>query len=77
LNAIEGHRPWNGKSPQLAELGLPVDAITDPYDGSHIKVKQVGNDWLIYCVGTNLKDDGGKLEKLEDVGLGPKGLMKD
>jgi len=34
-------------------------------------LKKLSDGWLIYAVGKNLKDDGGKLADLEDVGLGP------
>jgi hypothetical protein len=71
LNALQQHGPWQEKEPNLSELGLPADVITDPYDGSRIKLKQVNEEWLIYCVGPNLKDDGGKLDGNLDVGLGP------
>jgi hypothetical protein len=77
LNAIQMHGARSGQEIGLAELGLPADATLDPYDGSPIKLKRVDGDWLIYCVGPNLKDDGGKLEKHEDIGIGPKRLMKD
>jgi DNA-directed RNA polymerase specialized sigma24 family protein len=33
-------------------------------------VKRTDGQWLIYGLGTNLKDDGGQLKNLEDVGLG-------
>ena len=40
-----------------------------------IKLKKVKGEWIIYCVGVNLKDDGGNLESpnmdVNDVGLGP------
>jgi hypothetical protein len=71
LNALQQHGPWQGQEPNLSGLGLPADVITDPYDGSAIKLKQVNGDWLIYCVGPDLKDDGGKLAGNVDVGLGP------
>jgi hypothetical protein len=71
LNALQQQGPSPDKQPKLSELGLPAEAITDPFDGSLIKVKQVNAEWLIYCVGTNLKDDGGQLDGYADIGLGP------
>jgi hypothetical protein len=71
LNALQQHGPWGEKEPQLSELGLPPETTTDPYDGSPIKLKQLRGDWLIYCVGPNLKDDGGQVESYADIGLGP------
>jgi hypothetical protein len=74
LNALQRHGPWHEKEPGLSELGLPAEAITDPYDGSPIKLKRVETEWLIYCVGPDLKDDGGQLNPTSagwDIGLGP------
>jgi hypothetical protein len=71
LNGLQQHGPWRDKEPKLTELGLPQEAITDPFDGSPIKLKKINGAWLIYCVGTNLKDDGGQLDGLADIGLGP------
>ena len=42
-----------------------------PFDGSPIKLKRVKGEWLIYSVGPNLKDDGGQVEGIMDVGIGP------
>ncbi len=59
------------REPRLDELGLPADASVDPYNGETLRVKKLPGGWLVYSVGTNLKDDGGKLADYEDVGLGP------
>ncbi|HEV3142449.1 MAG TPA: hypothetical protein VGZ47_01040 [Gemmataceae bacterium] len=56
---------------KLTELGLPADTTTDPYTGQPLVVKKVDGQWLIYGLGPNLKDDGGKLDNYDDVGLGP------
>jgi hypothetical protein len=71
LNALQKHGPWPDKEPKLSDLGLPAEVTTGPYDGSPIKLKQVGSEWLIYCVGPDLKDHGGQLAGFADVGLGP------
>ena len=52
----------------LNALGVPAD---DPYTGQPLIVKEVDGQWIIYGLGANLKDDGGKFEHQEDVGLGP------
>lgn len=58
--------------PKLAELGLPADVLIDPYNGKPLQLKQTPDGWVIYSVGKNLKDDGGKLDDDQtDVGLGP------
>ena len=71
MNALQEHGPGRDGQPNLAELGLPAETITDPYDGSPIKLKQIGGEWPIYCVGPDLKDDDGQLERYADIGLGP------
>ena len=50
---------------------LPVEAITDPYNGEPLHLKKLPEGWLIYAVGANLLDDGGDLENKKDWGLGP------
>jgi hypothetical protein len=71
LNALQQHGPWQDKQPKLSELGLPPEAITDPFDGSLIKLKQVNGEWLIYCVGPSLQDHGGQVGSSMGIGLGP------
>jgi hypothetical protein len=74
MNAMQQKDVWKDNEINLANLGLPAEAIIDPYDGSPIKLKEVKGEWIIYCVGVNLKDDGGNLESnmdVNDVGLGP------
>jgi hypothetical protein len=55
---------------KLADLNLPEEAVTDPYTDKPLVVKRKDGQWLIYGLGTNLKDDGGHVKNLEDVGLG-------
>ncbi|HEY2840013.1 MAG TPA: hypothetical protein VGJ26_12735 [Pirellulales bacterium] len=71
LNAL-GRRADEAE-PKLAELGLPAEATIDPFDGQPMRMKKLADGWLIYAVGPNLKDDGGKLntDEREDSGLGP------
>jgi len=62
--------------PKLADLKLPAEITTDPFNGEPLRVKKVGGEWLVYSVGQNLKDDGGDLGgpgKMAgpDVGVGP------
>ena len=71
LNALQQHGPWHDKQPKLSELGLPPEALTDAFDGSLIKLKQVNGEWLIYCVGPSLQDYGGQVGGSIDIGLGP------
>lgn len=69
-NAMQQKGLWKNSEVKLADLGLPGEATTDPYDGSPIKLKKIKDEWIIYCVGANLKDDGGNFEDNLDVGLG-------
>jgi hypothetical protein len=73
LNALQARvPPGSNQVPKITELGLPPDAITDPYNGDLLKIKRVPEGWVIYAVGDNLKDDGGeKLDGLTDAGIGP------
>ncbi|MEM8944578.1 MAG: hypothetical protein AAGD11_05280 [Planctomycetota bacterium] len=56
---------------ELIHLGLPPDAILDPFDGQQLHVKRLSGGWLIYSVGRNLKDDGGAIGPFLDVGVSP------
>lgn len=74
LNALARHDGEEGKTlPSLDELNLPDEIKLDPYNGQALKIKRVESGWIVYSVGPNLKDDGGKIEKSEDVGVGPDG----
>ncbi len=79
MNAMQQKDVWKDSEVNLSSLGLPAEATTDPYDGSGIKLKKVKGEWIIYCVGPNLKDDGGNFESnidVNDVGLGPSAADK-
>jgi len=59
----------------ISDLGLPSEATTDPYNGKPLIVRHQPGGWLIYSVGANLQDDGGKINERHggdflDVGLG-------
>jgi hypothetical protein len=83
INALQGNvPPGSDHVPTMAELGLPEEVGIDPYNGEAMHIKKLPQGWLVYSVGENLKDDGGKwglfynesLHKNEflDVGFGPK-----
>ncbi len=59
--------------PKLNELGLPAKATQDPYTGEPLHVKRLPEGWLVYAVGEDFADDGGKLDGSlpNDVGVGP------
>jgi hypothetical protein len=71
LNALQRRKPSTPDSPNLTDLGLPSESVTDPYDGNPLHLKKLPNGWLIYAVGENLADDGGDLDRRKDIGLGP------
>lgn len=51
-----------------SNLPLPPDATIDPFNGQPIQI-QVNNGLVIYCVGTNLVDDGGDVQGETDFGI--------
>ena len=72
LNALKARRDLvDEQHPNLSQLGLPPDAITDPFDGQELRLRKVTEGWLIYSVGENLQDDGGAIASNEDIGLEP------
>jgi hypothetical protein len=84
LNALQARVPTGSdKIPKLAELGLPAETITDPFTGDPLHVKKTPQGWLVYSVGPNYRDDGGKLDVVyvdyqrnDDVGVGPPPVAK-
>jgi hypothetical protein len=73
LNALQTHLPaGSDAAPKLAELGLPIETTTDPFTGERLHIKKTPRGWLVYSVGENLQDDGGKIDDYRtDVGVGP------
>ena len=60
------------RSPGSKQI-LPVETTTDPFNGEPLRVKKMPKGWLVYSVGPNLQDDGGKLGDVDhgDIGVGP------
>jgi hypothetical protein len=72
LNALQVHAAAGGAElPKLTELGLPAETTVDPFNGKPLQIKKLPQGWLVYSVGLDLKDDGGKLDHCSDVGVGP------
>jgi hypothetical protein len=71
LNCVTRLEQQGVKVTTLADLKLPAEAITDPFTGKPLLMKSRPDGWLIYSVGTDLKDDGGQFDKPTDFGLGP------
>jgi hypothetical protein len=68
----------SNRIPQLRKLGLSAAATVDPFSGGGLSIKKTARGWLVYSVGPNLKDDGGKIEDPidGDIGLGPPPVAK-
>jgi hypothetical protein len=83
INALQKKSPpEGGKIPTMAELGLPDEVGVDPFNGKPMIIKKLPEGWLVYSVGTNLRDDGGNFERGEDgqpidVGFRPKPAAKE
>jgi hypothetical protein len=72
LNALQARVPADGdRVPDLAGLGLPAGATIDPFNGKPLNVKKRPEGWMVYSVGANGVDDGGKLDGKTDIGAGP------
>jgi hypothetical protein len=71
-NALQQFAEKNGREATgLEELGLPQEAIIDPYSGEPLKFKHTDDDWIIYSVMENGVDDGGDFKGLKDYGVAP------
>jgi hypothetical protein len=73
LNALQSRvATTSDQLPKLDDLGLPLETTIDPYNGEplHLKKSPAGN--MVYSVGKNLADDGGKMDGIADIGAGPR-----
>ena len=61
----------------IDSLGLPQDVTVDPYNGKPLTVRNTDKGWLVYSIGKDRKDDGGKLDDLSDIGVGPPEMMAE
>lgn len=57
----------------LDGLGLPDAQTVDPFTGEPLVVKETDRGWLVYSVGEDGVDDGGRFDEAEDSGFGPVG----
>src|SRR4029077_15561730 len=71
LNALQQQPDAAMAQPDLAKLGLPAEAIIDPFTGSPLLLRKVGNEWIIYSTGADLADNGGQIAEFKDIGIGP------
>ena len=71
LNALQASATPSDVMPKLPDLGLSEETTKDPFNGQPLKLKRLPDGWTVYSVGSNLVDDGGKLDDRSDVGIGP------
>ena len=76
LNALQGQ----GVTPEVisldpALLGLPAEAVVDPFSGAPLLTKSTADGVRIYSVGSNLTDDGASPHAALDPGVGPAPLQ--
>jgi hypothetical protein len=74
LNRIRAQK-ISQESFQIDALGLPQAITIDPYNGRPLTIRGTTEGWIIYSVGKDGKDDGGKLDDLSDIGVGPPEVM--
>ncbi len=61
LNAIiDGEPADSPDASPLATLDLPAEVKIDPFDGQSLRIKKLPSGWLIYSIGPDLKDEGGR-----------------
>jgi hypothetical protein len=65
--AAERFRKQSGRWPnsldELIATGLLKSIPTDPYDGRPIKLRRTDSGLVVYCIGPDGQDDGGKLDR--------------
>ncbi len=74
LNALQAREtPEAQRVVDVTKLGLPPEAVVDPFNGELLHAKRLPDGWLVYSVGPNLVDDDGDIYRWPkgDVGLGP------
>ena len=72
-NKLSGYESQDPQStPSIAELGLTEETGIDPFTGKPLRIVRIGDDWAVYSVGKDGKDDGGSVQDARDYGVGPK-----
>jgi len=64
--AAERYRRQKGDWPttidQLVETGLMTAIPLDPFDGNPMKWRRWNSGWMVYSIGEDKTDDGGKYD---------------
>jgi hypothetical protein len=73
LLALAEYRQKFGKEAETIEqLSLPREVTIDPASGKPLKMKKQGTGWLVYSIGPNGVDDGGRMDLIKgDYGISP------
>jgi len=71
LNAISRLEQQGVEITGFIDLKLPAEETIDPFTGKPLLMKKLPDGWVIYSVGKDLVDNGGKVDDLSDFGLGP------
>lgn len=67
--ALQAHLQEHPESmPTIDKLGLPSEAVRDPFSQEALRLKHTEAGWLIYSVGDDGIDDLGTFDKDADVG---------
>lgn len=70
LNALQNHFPDGiPEQPVLSELSNTEDFWLDPFTGKPLNVRVTAEDIVVYSVGSNGTDEGGRLDDQEDQGI--------
>jgi len=59
---------------ELDSLALPPECLVDPMNGERLRIKRTAEGPIVYAVGGDLNDDGGRVDAPNapyDVGFGP------
>ncbi|WP_460167748.1 hypothetical protein [Thermostilla marina] len=54
----------------MLQLGVPNEAVPDPFSGGDMIAVRSGDGWLVYSVGPDAKDDGGKITGRDPLDIG-------
>ncbi len=57
------HERWPNKLDDLVQAGLLKEVPKDPYDGQPLRMTRTPTGFIVYSVGMDLVDNGGKLDR--------------